>query len=220
MSEIERIPVFPLGVVLFPASRIPLHIFEDRYKRLCLNVLKQKGIFGINFIEDQNMHSVGCAARIAEVTKRYPDGKLDIVTEGVRRYEVIKFEQGEPNELSYAQIQWIDDDPEIRDEALAVEVIGLFNELCEVAYKGTVEMIDASMWKSEPMQPSFAVAQKSGLSPEQRQTLLLVKSENQRLEVLKKHLIDLLPRVRDIELINDLIRNDGYIPNWNKGNAR
>jgi ATP-dependent Lon protease len=215
-ETLDRIPLFPLGVILFPGARVPLHIFEERFKRLCAAALEKKTTFGVNFTEDDNMHSVGCTARIAEVTKRYPDGKLDIVTEGVRRFEVVTLDQNEPSDIPYAKIRWIDDEPEVRDEAIAAKAIGLFNELCEIAYRGSVEPLDPVVYAMADKQPSFAIAQKSGLMPDQRQTLLLVRSENERLEMLIAHLESLLPKVKEVETINDLIRNDGYIPTWNR----
>jgi Lon protease-like protein len=211
-----RIPLFPLGVVLFPTSRVPLHIFEERYKKLIEESLKHHSTFGINYVEEDKLHSIGCTAQIADVIKRYPDGKLDVITEGVRRYEIVKFEQGPENGLSYATIRWIEDVPEERDKHLADEAIALFNELCEIAYKGTIDALDASMWKASDKLPSFAIAQKSGLEADQRQALLSITSENERLGILKNFLSQLLPRVKEIETINDLIRNDGYIVTWNK----
>jgi Lon protease-like protein len=211
-----RIPLFPLGVVLFPTSRVPLHIFEDRYKKLIEESLKHHSTFGINYVEEDKLHSIGCTAQIADVIKRYPDGKLDVITEGIRRYEIVKFEQGPENELSYATVRWIEDIPEERDKHLADEAIELFNELCEIAYKGTIDALDASMWGATDQLPSFAIAQKSGLEADQRQALLSITSENERLGILKNFLSQLLPRVKEIETINDLIRNDGYIVTWNK----
>jgi ATP-dependent Lon protease len=216
MAELERIPLFPLGVILFPESQVPLHIFEERYKRLCAEALAKNGIFGINFVEDSSMHSIGCAARISEVTKKYKDGELDIVTEGVRRYEIVKLEQSNPSELSYATIKWIDDVSELRDSELTRETIELFNELCEVAYKGSVDPLDLTVWTGDDKLPSYAIAQKSGLSPEQRQSMLTIRSENERLTILKNHLQDLLPKVEEAEQVHKLISNDGYLPNWNK----
>ena len=77
-GTITRIPLFPLGVVLFPTSKVPLHIFEERYKKLCEESLKNHSTFGINYIEEDKLHSIGCTAQVADVIKRYPDGKLDI----------------------------------------------------------------------------------------------------------------------------------------------
>ncbi|MEI8133970.1 MAG: LON peptidase substrate-binding domain-containing protein [bacterium] len=211
-----RIPLFPLGVVLFPTSRVPLHIFEDRYKRLIEDSMKLHSIFGINYIEEDKLHSVGCTAQVVDVIKRYPDGKLDVISEGVRRYEIVEFEQGAESDLSFAKIRWIEDSIEVRDIALADETIQLFNELCEVAYKGTIDALDPTMWRDPEKMPSFIIAQKSGLEADQRQALLAITSENERLGILRNFLTQLLPRVREIESINDLIRNDGYVVTWNK----
>ncbi|MDP4219005.1 MAG: LON peptidase substrate-binding domain-containing protein [Bacteroidota bacterium] len=216
MAGTTRIPLFPLGVVLFPTSQVPLHIFEERYKKLCEDSLRHHTAFGINYVEEDKLHSIGCTAQIADVIKRYPDGKLDVITEGIRRYEIVKFEQGGDKELSYATVRWIEDVTEERDKALADEAIALFNELCELAYKGTIDTLDPTIWRAADKLPSFAIAQKSGLEADQRQALLSITSENERLSILRNFLSQLLPRVREIETINDLIRNDGYIVTWNK----
>jgi Lon protease-like protein len=216
MADTFRIPLFPLGIVLFPQSQVPLHIFEDRYKNLISETVKEGGIFGINYIEEDRLHSIGCTARIVEVTEKYPDGKLDVVTEGERRYEVVELEQNGPDQLSFAIVRWLDDVQEQRDEELAERTIELFNELTEVAYKGSIDPIDEDIWKVDGKYPSFMIAQKSGLDAPQRQALLSVVSENERLEMLNKFLTHLLPKVKELETINDLIRNDGYIVTWNK----
>lgn len=216
MAEKQRIPLFPLGIVLFPKSRVPLHIFEDRYKKLIEQCLQDNAPFGINYVEEDRLHSIGCVARIIEVTERHPSGELDIVTEGERRYEVIDLEQNGPDQLSFATVQWIDDVDEQRDKALADDTIRLFNELIELAYKDTIDPLDTDIWDAEDRYPSFKIAQKSGLEAPQRQALLSITSENERLSMLHSFLSQLLPRVKEIETINDLIRNDGYIVTWNK----
>lgn len=216
MADRARIPVFPLGVVLFPESRIPLHIFEDRYKKLINDAVKEHTSFGINYVEEDKLHAVGCSARVVEVLERHPDGEIDIVTEGERRYEVLEFEQGGPNQLSYATVRWLDDEPEERDIELAGETIHLFNELAEIAYKGTIDPLDESLWNAEDRFPSFKIAQKSGLEAPQRQALLSITSENERLSMLHKFLAQLIPKVKEFETTQTLIRNDGYIADWNK----
>ena len=212
----ERIPLFPLAIVLLPQSQVPLHIFEERYKRMVDQCLEQGTTFGINFIEDSKLHSIGCTARVAEIVKRYPDGQLDIITEGIRRYQIVSVDNSDPNDLLYAQVKWITDRDEPRDTELAGEAITLFNELCEVAYNGTIDSLDISEWVQDDRLPSFAIAQKSGLEADQRQALLGITSENERLSILRNFLSQLLPKVKELEKINDLIRNDGYIPHWNR----
>jgi ATP-dependent Lon protease len=216
MAEPVRIPVFPLGIVLFPESKVPLHIFEDRYKKLVAECVASHTEFGINFVEDDRLHAVGCSAKVVEVVEKYPDGEFDIVTEGQRRYEVLSLEQNGPDQLSFAVVRWLDDVPEERDAALAQETIGMFNQLAEVAYKGSVPPLDESVWTSSDKYPSFKIAQKSGLEAPQRQALLSVTSENERMGILNKFLSELLPKVKQMETIQELIRNDGYIADWNK----
>ncbi|MDP4243839.1 MAG: LON peptidase substrate-binding domain-containing protein [Bacteroidota bacterium] len=216
MSESQRIPVFPLGIVLFPESRVPLHIFEDRYKKLIEQAVKEHSPFGINYVEEDRLHAVGCSARVVEVLDRRPDGEMDIITEGERRYEVLDLEQNGPDRISFATVRWLDDEPEERDSRLAGETIHLFNELTELAYKGTIPPLDESVWNAESRFPSFKIAQKSGLEAPQRQALLSVTSENERLSMLREFLTQLLPKVKEFETVQDHIRNDGYIVNWNK----
>lgn len=216
MSDSTRIPVFPLGIVLFPESQVPLHIFEDRYKKLINEAIKSQAPFGINYVEEDRLHAVGCSAKVVKVVERHPDGELDIVTEGQRRYEVLDLEQNGPDQISFATVRWLDDEPEERDSSLASETIHLFNELTELAYKGSIPPLDESVWNAESRYPSFKIAQKSGLEAPQRQALLSVTSENERLSMLHKFLKQLLPKVKQFETVQELIRNDGYIVNWNK----
>jgi Lon protease-like protein len=216
MSDGVRIPLFPLGIVLFPESQVPLHIFEDRYKKLIEEAIKEESPFGINYVEEDRLHAVGCSARVVEVIERTPTGEMDVITEGERRYEVIELEQNGPDQVSFATVRWLDDEPEERDETLTDETIELFNELTELAYKGTIDPLDADLWNAADKYPSFKIAQKSGLEAPQRQALLCVTSENERLTMLHKFLTQLLPKVKEFETIQELVKNDGYIVTWNK----
>src|SRR5262249_5671423 len=84
----EIIPLFPLELFLFPGIPLPLHIFEPRYKEMVGECLDKKAPFGIVRARDDQMAQVGCSAKIVDVLKRYDDGRLDIMTEGVRRFEL------------------------------------------------------------------------------------------------------------------------------------
>jgi len=89
------LPLFPLEAVLLPEEPLPLHIFEERYKDMigeCLKA-KEEGAeqtdFGVVLIKGDEMCSVGCSARIVNITRKYADGRMDIFTVGVRRFEVL-----------------------------------------------------------------------------------------------------------------------------------
>src|SRR5713226_6933051 len=78
----ERIPLFPLNVVLLPGAGLPLHIFEPRYRQMVKNCLEEKSEFGMVLSLDKGVARVGCTAEIVQVTKRYNDGRMDILTAG------------------------------------------------------------------------------------------------------------------------------------------
>jgi len=84
----ELLPLFPLSVVLFPRTQLPLHIFEDRYKEMISDAIRDQSEFGIVLTASEGVVSTGCTAVVDSVTHRYPDGKLDIVSVGVRRFEI------------------------------------------------------------------------------------------------------------------------------------
>ena len=88
MTERVTIPLFPLGLVLLPDMRLPLHIFEERYKRMISECLAEDRPFGIVLFDGPSIRSVGCMARITEVMKRYDDGRMDIMTRGGERFVI------------------------------------------------------------------------------------------------------------------------------------
>jgi Lon protease-like protein len=85
---VDLLPIFPLELVLFPETPLPLHIFEPRYKEMIGECQAQKAPFGVVRAVEKGLAEVGCTAEILEVTKRYDDGRLDILTEGRRRFEI------------------------------------------------------------------------------------------------------------------------------------
>src|SRR5215467_5196296 len=94
----ERIPLFPLNVVLLPGASLPLHIFEPRYKEMVKECLEEKSEFGMLLAlpkvvlgeQKSQLAKVGCTAEILEVVKRYPDGRMDIVTVGRAPFRVVE----------------------------------------------------------------------------------------------------------------------------------
>ena len=82
MERPSRIPLFPLDVVLLPGMTLPLHIFEPRYKLMIRRCLEEKIEFGMVLSARKNVAAVGGTAKIMRKVKDYPDGRMDIVTEG------------------------------------------------------------------------------------------------------------------------------------------
>src|SRR5689334_2544507 len=176
------LPLFPLQVVLLPGSELPLHIFEDRYKEMIGEVLREKREFGVILASEKGIVDTGCTATIERVLREYPDGRLDILTRGRRRFEVLLL--NEERSFLRGAVQFFDDDdadPAAPD--LLQSVISGFNELQSLSSSGPLDPEGAR----DP-QLSFRLAQEVadlGL----RQTLLASRSEAERL----RRIADFLP---------------------------
>ena len=83
-----KIPLFPLDVVLFPGTALPLHIFEGRYKEMIGECLAQKSAFGVVRAQREGLAVIGCTARIVRVLETYDDGRLDLLCQGSDRFEI------------------------------------------------------------------------------------------------------------------------------------
>src|SRR6266568_3725639 len=122
MTE-RLIPLFPLSLVVFPRTRLPLHIFEERYKEMVGNAIRDSSEFGIVLAKEEGIVNAGCTVTIEKVLQMYSDGRMDILTRGQRRFEIEALNQ----EKSYlqAEVNFFDDEDfeptpvELRDQALS-----------------------------------------------------------------------------------------------------
>ena len=96
---LSLLPLFPLDLVLFPGAALPLHIFEPRYQEMISECLDRKKSFGVVRAKEEGVAEIGCTAEIITVAKKYPDGRMDIVTEGTR---ALRGHAGEPGAVVFA----------------------------------------------------------------------------------------------------------------------
>src|ERR1700726_2992722 len=122
------LPLFPFQVVLLPDAELPLHIFEDRYKEMIAEVLRDKIEFGVVLANEEGIVNTGCTAIVERVLREYPDGRLDILTLGRRRFEIERV--NEDRAFLRGEVDYFDDEdatpPE--DEFRARAIAG-YNEL-------------------------------------------------------------------------------------------
>ena len=206
-QTIRNLPLFPLKVVLFPGSLLPLHIFEERYKTLINECVENGAEFGINFVEGEKTDPIGCTASVKQVLKRYDDGRMDIVVEGRSRYTLKQLVE---NESPYfvGEVSFFDDNPEDVNKLLRSQVIEMYDRFTDVVFKTTAP--SSSMKASDP-KISFFLVQKSGLELKERQKFLSVRSENERLAILKRHFEAMLPLIATRDKYERLVVNDGYL---------
>jgi ATP-dependent Lon protease len=116
------LPLFPLQLVVFPGSAIPLHIFEERYRRMVGEAEAGGTEFGIVLAKDDGIVNAGCTVQVEEVLHRYPDGRFDVMTRGKRRFMIRSVDQ----EMDYlrGEVDFFDDDDfTVVPEALRVKVM-------------------------------------------------------------------------------------------------
>ena len=185
----DLLPLFPLELVLFPDTPLPLHIFEPRYREMIGECLSQKIPFGVVRAVEKGLAEVGCTAEIIEVTKKYDDGRLDILTEGRRRFEVQQLDQ--ERAFLRASVSYFDDVPGSASSQQVARAAALQKELLALA--GAQE--NASVETGHP-QLSFQLAAALPLDLDFKQTLLGVRSEPERLKSVIEYYETLLPRMR------------------------
>jgi ATP-dependent Lon protease len=89
----QLLPLFPLQLVAFPGSAIPLHIFEERYKQMVGEAEARSSEFGIVLAKDDGIANAGCTVVVEQILRRYPDGRFDLIARGQRRFEIVSLDQ-------------------------------------------------------------------------------------------------------------------------------
>lgn len=205
------IPLFPLNLVLFPGSRVRLHIFEPRYKAMIGRCIEHGTHFGLVYVENDTVNTIGCTASVEEVTKRYSDGTFDIVVAGQARFEILGSEHTD-EDLLIGEVQFIEDLEDLADPGEIRKAIALYNRLIRLAYKDKVPGIDSPEDVADVGMLSYQLAEKAGLELKKRQELLEVLSEKQRLTKVVRHIQQTLPVVEETQRMREVIMNDGYLP--------
>lgn len=207
MASIDSLPLFPLGLVLYPDEQLPLHIFEERYKDLTHYCLDHEVAFGIVLAEDGRIADVGTTARIERVVTEYDDGRMDIVVEGEKRFRIVEVH----DDKSYytADVDLLREAEGDLDLDLKERVITQHMKLLELAGR-TVrpDLYD------DVAHLSFVLAQNAGLDPSQKQEVLRLSTESERIEYLIDHFESLIPRVEQTEDLRRRIRSNGHFKDF------
>jgi Lon protease-like protein len=206
----DLLPLFPLPLVILPEEKIALHIFEERYKDLINFCLSQREIgieqvFGISFTQESKMAEVGCAVLIDRVVKRYEDGQLDIEVRALKRYQNgrLYFDRS----YAMAEVHYLEDTikEEVERELLDVAV-ALYQRLLELfSQPARIEIF------SGKKEISFLIGARSGLDPYDKQKLLELRSERERIDFLIAYFRKTIPQVQEQEEIRARILLNGHV---------
>lgn len=185
----KLLPLFPLQLVVFPRTQLPLHIFEERYKEMIGEAIRSNSEFGVVLAKEDGIVNAGCTAVVEKILKTYPDGRMDILTTGRRRFEIVLLDQEKP--YLRGEVEFFDDDEpgpapdEIQQKALK-------------QYRGLLEVGESPAFAEPNLkdpQLSFQLAQ-TIQDVDFLHVLLRNRSEVERLKELAQFLSQYIPKQR------------------------
>jgi Lon protease-like protein len=180
--------LFPLNVVLFPGTPLPLHIFEPRYREMIGECRTTGAPFGVVRALDQGNAEIGCTAEIVSVTKEYEDGRLDLVAEGRNRFEVLELNQ--ERAFLRAEVLFVPDEPRAPSQEDVTRAVDSHREILKLA--GAVQDLSAA----DRDALSFYLAGSLPLDLDFKQKLLGMRSEAERIQAVAEYFQNLLPNLR------------------------
>jgi uncharacterized protein len=202
------IPLFPLNLVIYPDSKYPLHIFEERYKKMINQCIKVNSGFGIVSVIHDNISDIGCYSKVENITQTFKNGDFDIIVSGGKRIKIISTDIHSDGYKTAEVINY-------RDTNSKADQI-IINEL-RLKLERMVDEIDFKLEKEfwinfeNSSIKSFKAAEKAGLSLSKQQKLLNLRNENNRMLFLIDHLDELYIKVKRENLLKDFILRDGFI---------
>jgi Lon protease-like protein len=197
------IPLFPLDVVLFPGTPLPLHIFEPRYKEMIAECLAQNRTFGVVRALEEGLAEVGCTAEIVTIVKEYADGQLDLVAEGRNRFEIVGVNQ--ERSFLQAEVLMVVDEPGAPAQEETARAVQLHSELLAIA--GAKQDLSAA----DPSLLSFYLAGSLPLDLDFKQKLLALRSEIERLALLITYLKTLIPNLHRAANAREKAGGNGHV---------
>jgi len=201
-------PLFPLQLVFFPGDKLPLHIFEPRYREMIKECLDSASAFGIvSFIENK-VSKVGTFADIEKVEMTYDNGNYDVVCRGGDRFMCHSYNS--TRTFLQGSVTKFHDELEQTQHTLDLrnQVLSLFNKMAELAI--------LKPDKSSLAQPenSFGFGHLIGFDLAQKQNLLEIKTERDRLQFIKEQIERLIPKLEAFQDTRDLVKSNGHFRHY------
>ena len=201
------IPIFPLGIVVYPGEQLNLHIFEPRYKQLINESYESKKPFGIPAVVDEKIMEMGTLVQVKEISQVYDDGKMDIKTEGLQIFRMLEMVPDLPDKLYSGAIVNYPDNKEKGNRTLMQGIVKGIKELHKLLkIEKFFSKPDDELW-------TYDVAHHAGLTIQEEYELLELLHEGQRQEYLKRHLIKVIPMLAEMELLKEKVKLNGHFKN-------
>ncbi len=204
----KKLPLFPLGIIVYPFESLHLHVFEPRYRQLTKECEEQGITFGIPPFIDDKLQKFGTELKLVEVVNRYENGRMDIKCRGLRVFQIHDFINPMEEKL-YAggkvEFQDLKDDASVSDKILFLEKVNQMFSLMEIEHQYTAENHFLA----------YKLAHQVGLSSSQEYQLLSISTEKKRIEFLIDHLTRAIPMLTEVEKTKKRINMNGHFKYFN-----
>ncbi|GEP94893.1 LON peptidase substrate-binding domain-containing protein [Chitinophaga cymbidii] len=206
------IPIFPLGIVVYPDEQLNLHIFEPRYKQLIGECIRDGKPFGIPVVIDKKANEYGTLVEVEKVVKEYENGEMDVSTRGLKVFRILEVIREVPEKLYSGAIVNYPDNHHRGHQKLQREVLKAVRELHHIL------QVSKTFVRPDDALRSYDIAHHAGLSLQEEYELLHLFHELQRLEYLKRHLHKVIPMLTEMERLKDRVKLNGHFRNLSVDN--
>ena len=167
-----KIPLFPLNMIVLPFEKVPLHIFEDRYKKMISNSIENNSPFGIVSNNRGSVDKIGCSLNVTKVIKHYETGEYDLIATGKKCFQILN--KIKKNDLWIGNIEYLKN-PVIEHGSLLKSVQNKYLEL--IIKIGKEKNFELYMDK----EISFQFLEGISLPIDIKRNILLLENEMKRL---------------------------------------
>jgi Lon protease-like protein len=202
------IPIFPLGLVIFPGEKVPLHIFEPRYKQLIKDSHAGKKPFGVPVVLNNKMQEMGTLVEITEIVKEYDNGEMDIRTQGIKIFRILEIIKSIPDKLYNGAIVNYPENNEGEGNGKLMQTL-----LSSVKEVHRLLNISKEFSRPDTELRAYDIAHHAGLSANEEYEMLGLFLELQRQEYLKRHLQKVIPMLMEMEQLKEKVKLNGHFRN-------
>lgn len=206
------VPIFPLGIVVYPGESLNLHIFEPRYKQLINECYAENRPFGIPSIIDDRLQDYGTVVRITEITNVQENGEMDIKTQGDKVFRILEVIKEIPEKLYSGAIVNYPPNHEHGSAEVMRRVINSIRELYRLL------KVEKDFKKKDEELNTYDIAHHVGMSLQEEYEFLNLMHERQRQEYLKRHLTKVIPLVAEMETLKEKVKLNGHFKNLSSFN--
>lgn len=206
------IPIFPLGIVVYPGEHLNLHIFEPRYKELVNECFTDKKPFGIPTIIENRLQDYGTVVTVTEITTVHDNGEMDIKTEGNSVFRILEVIKEIPDKLYSGAIVNYPVNHEHGSAEMMRKVVNSIRQLYKLL------KVNKEFKKKDEELNSYDLAHHIGLSLQEEYEFLGLMQERQRQEYIRRHLAKVIPLVAEMEQLKKKVKQNGHFKNLSSFN--